>query len=106
MAYEPRPGTGSIFQNDRKEKDSHPDYRGDLCLEDGTVVKIAGWKKQTSGGKPFLSLKIDKPRDDFRGGGGGAEPRQERQGGVAGRGDHRPFDIEDEIPFASSNSLF
>lgn len=64
MAYEPRPGTGSLFQNDRKEKDTHPDYKGDFVTDSGEVIRFAGWKKQTRDGKPFLSLKQDRPRDD------------------------------------------
>lgn len=94
MAYEARPGTGSIFPNDRKDKDTHPDIKGDLCLEDGTVVKFAGWRKQTQAGKTFYSLKIDKPReaagDDFRA--GGSQP-------VAGSDKAPAAPFNDDIPW-------
>jgi hypothetical protein len=30
MAYEHKENKGSIFKNDRKEKDTHPDYTGQL----------------------------------------------------------------------------
>lgn len=101
MAYQPKPGSGTLFKNDRKEKDSHPDYRGDLCLPDGEIIRLAGWIKDGAKGK-FLSLSVDRPREDrddaqsFRGGGAG---------GMAGRDSGRariePLteDFDDQIPF-------
>jgi hypothetical protein len=95
--YQPKPGFGSIFPNDRKEKDAHPDIKGDLCLEDGTVVKFAGWRKQTRAGKTFYSLKVDRPRDDsFSGGGAGAD-RGVSGGGSRGAGTF--YDLNDDVPF-------
>jgi hypothetical protein len=95
--YQPKPGFGSIFPNDRKEKDAHPDIKGDLCLEDGTVVKFAGWRKQTRAGKTFYSLKVDRPRDDsFPSGGAGADGGVSGGRGGGARGDD-PFG--DEVPF-------
>jgi hypothetical protein len=29
MAFEPKNDSGSLFRNDRRESDSHPEYRGD-----------------------------------------------------------------------------
>lgn len=56
MTYQPKPGTGALFRNDRKSKDIQPDYKGTLCLEDGSTVLIAGWVTQGAKGK-YLSLK-------------------------------------------------
>ena len=56
MTYTPKPGTGSLFRNDKKSKDIQPDYKGSLCLPDGSTVQIAGWIKQGQNGK-FLALK-------------------------------------------------
>jgi hypothetical protein len=52
-------GTGSLFQNQFKNKDSHPDYTGKIILSQdykaGDVLKIAAWKKISINGA-FLSL--------------------------------------------------
>ena len=35
---------GVLFKNDRKEKENHPDYRGNIEV-DGKEYYIKGWKK-------------------------------------------------------------
>jgi hypothetical protein len=62
MAYELKPGQGTLFRNDKDGNDKRPDYRGELCLPDGSTLKLAGWVKEGKKGK-FLSLSIDRPRD-------------------------------------------
>tara|TARA_R110000824_G_scaffold23317_2_gene83899 strand:+ start:1125 stop:1361 length:237 start_codon:yes stop_codon:yes gene_type:complete len=49
---------GVLFKNDRKEKDSHPDYRGNIEIE-GKEFYIKGWKKESKKGTAFLSLAVD-----------------------------------------------
>lgn len=51
------PNSGSLFQNDRKTKETHPDYTGQAEI-DGVAMWISGWKKQTKAGKTFLSLSF------------------------------------------------
>lgn len=51
--------SGTLFQNDRKEKDTHPDRTGTLNV-DGVDYWISGWLKKTKDGKPFLSLAIKR----------------------------------------------
>lgn len=34
-----------MFQND-KEKETQPDFTGKFITEDGSVMRIAGWKKE------------------------------------------------------------
>lgn len=58
MAYEMKPSSGSLFKNDRKEKETHPDYKGKVMLPNGEVRWLSGWKKQTSAGDGWLSLAI------------------------------------------------
>lgn len=60
MAYEQRDNTGSLWINDRKEKDTHPDRTGTLLIE-GKSYFLNGWLKKTADGKPFLSLSV-KPK--------------------------------------------
>ena len=58
MAYEQKPNTGAIFQNGKKEKDSHPDMKGDFNIE-GQKYSIAGWWKEGKNGK-FLSVSVQE----------------------------------------------
>lgn len=60
MTFTPKPGHGSLFRNDKKSKDIQPDYKGSLCLPDGSTVQIAGWIKQGAKGK-YLALKANEP---------------------------------------------
>lgn len=48
--------TGVLFKNDRKEKDTHPDYKGS-CEVAGVQYWLAGWIKEGQRGK-FMSLKL------------------------------------------------
>ncbi len=52
--------TGVLFRNEKKEKDSQPDYRGSVEIH-GEKYKLAGWiRVKKSDGKKFLSLKIEE----------------------------------------------
>lgn len=54
MAYAHKPGTFSLFKNDRKEKDTHPDYKGLGKDADGNDIEVAAWLKDGTKGK-FMS---------------------------------------------------
>jgi len=60
MAYERKEGQGSIFGNQNKTTDAHPDFTGD-ALWRGEVIRIALWKKRDKNGKTWLSVKISEP---------------------------------------------
>jgi hypothetical protein len=45
VAFIQKPGQGSLFKNDRKESENHPDYRGSIVGPDGTEYWLDGWKK-------------------------------------------------------------
>tara|TARA_R110000868_G_scaffold16851_2_gene74616 strand:- start:2607 stop:2939 length:333 start_codon:yes stop_codon:yes gene_type:complete len=57
MAYEQKPNSGSLFPNDRKEKDTHPDLTGTIDV-DGVAYWINGWSKTANSGKQFISLSV------------------------------------------------
>lgn len=57
MAYEPKPGSFSLFKNDRKEKESHPDYKGDGLDLNGKPVWVSAWIKEGAKGK-FMSCSM------------------------------------------------
>ncbi len=64
MAYEAKPGSFSLFKNDKKESDNHPDYKGDGKDLDGNGIWVSAWLKDGKNGK-FMScsfkLKDSKP---------------------------------------------
>ena len=57
MVFEMKDMTGSLFVNDRKQRDSHPDFSGKLMVA-GTTYRLSAWKRQTKDGKSYLSLAI------------------------------------------------
>lgn len=62
MAFVLKDGQGTLFRNN-KEKDSHPDYKGEVMI-DGRTYEIAGWKKE--GNKTTwvsLSVKLRAERE-------------------------------------------
>lgn len=90
MAYEKRPNTGTLFTNDRKATDSHPDYTGTLDVA-GMEFWISGWKKQGQKGE-FISISV-KPKeakapDSY-------DSRKSKPVRVAPQNN----DLEDSIPF-------
>jgi hypothetical protein len=63
--YEARPGTFSLFKNQEKKTDKHPDYKGDGKDLDGNEIWVSAWLKDSKVGK-FMScsfkLKDEKPK--------------------------------------------
>lgn len=80
--FKHKTNSGSLFKNDRKEKDTHPDYRGTINV-DGREWEISAWLKDGAKGK-FMSLAVKEPYQK----GGGANT------GYSGG------DLDDSIPFA------
>jgi hypothetical protein len=62
VAYEMKDNNGSLWVNDRKEKDEHPDRTGSIMVA-GTEYWINGWLRKTKDGKPYLSLSV-RPKTD------------------------------------------
>ena len=76
----------TLNKNDRKEKDSHPDYKGSINV-DGVDYWLDGWIKDGANGK-FISGSI-KPKD-------GASNGQSRQRPQPAAFD---TDLDDDVPF-------
>jgi uncharacterized protein (DUF736 family) len=66
MTFEIKEGNGALFKNDRKEKDSQPDFKGDAKIN-GEMYWVSAWIRTSKGGMRFMSLAIEKktPRDEF-----------------------------------------
>ena len=64
MAYELNEGQGTLFKNNRKTSDSHPNLTGEIKIN-GEVCWISGWTKPTKNGDTWISLSVKK-KDDQR----------------------------------------
>ena len=60
MAYEHKPGQGTLGKARTKTKDTSPDLTGKIKLPDGTEHWLSGWIKKANGGE-FYSLSIGNP---------------------------------------------
>jgi uncharacterized protein (DUF736 family) len=88
MAYGQKPNTGSLFKNDRKETDGHPDYKGSALIDGLGEYWLDAWINTAKDGSKYMSLKL-KPKD-------AREPvaRQRWEASEIG-----PEDESDSIPF-------
>lgn len=68
MAYE---NTGLLARNERKEKDTHPDFSGQINI-DGVEYWLSGWTKEGRegtklAGKRYFSLSVKPKNPDDQG---------------------------------------
>jgi hypothetical protein len=89
MAYEMKPGQGSAWPNEKKEKDWHADFSGKVMLPDGKTHWLEVNPKN-SDGKTWYQVKIGKE--------------------VVSKGDsysaaHKPFPAQDNHNKAKANGF-
>lgn len=84
MAFESKPGQFSLFKNQRKDKETAPDYKGDGLAPDGTPVWVSAWLKEGKNGK-FMSCSMQPKESQQR----AAKEPAKASGGM-----------DDDIPFA------
>lgn len=60
--FETRDLTGTLWKNDRKTTDNHPNAKGDALI-DGKWYWVSAWTKRKQDGTPFQSLSFT-PKDD------------------------------------------
>jgi hypothetical protein len=89
LAYEMKPDTGSLFKNERREKDTHAHAKGSALI-DGVEYWVDAWTNTTNAGDKYQSLKF-KRKD-------AAQSKPQPTGGSG-------FDAEldDDVPFATAN---
>lgn len=96
--FEQRDNSFSMFLNDRKDTEKHPDFTGTLVV-DGVHYFINCWKGKTRNGDTYLngSIKKKEPR-----GGGNSRGGESRGGDGRGESNRQQTTsqmIDDEIPF-------
>jgi hypothetical protein len=99
--WTPKEGSGTLFENDRKEQDNHPDWKGDILI-DGVSYWLSGWRKGGSNGRSaFISLSakrkdpnktVDKALKQVR------EQSDQSSAPSAASSGELPFE-DDDIPF-------
>lgn len=97
MAYEMKDNTGSLFKNDRKETDSHPDYKGSALLG-GVEHWLDAWINEARDGSKYMSLKF-KPKEQRAGARTNYAGADEGEWNSAAAAAKPPSDLDDEIPF-------
>ena len=62
--FQQRDNSGSLFTNQRKVKDTHPDFNGSVMIG-GVEYFVSGWKKVARTGKTFISMAFTpKEKED------------------------------------------
>jgi hypothetical protein len=65
MAYEQKELSGSLFKNDERKTDKHPNLQGSALI-DGVEYWVSGWTKEKTDGDKWISLafkaKEQKPQ--------------------------------------------
>lgn len=91
MAYEQKDNSGSLFKNDKKTTDTHPNARGSAKIG-GIEYWVSAWTKKDKNGIPWQSLAFTVKEERTK------EPEPERKsvgkkGAAAldGMGDDCPF---------------
>ena len=91
--YEPKPDTGVLFRNDKKESDNHPDYNGRIADENGREHWLSAWINESKDGRKYMKLSRGKPCDETAK--QGADNARQANGQDSAPAD----DFEDSIPF-------
>jgi hypothetical protein len=90
MAFEHKDNTGSLFRNERREKDTHPTHQGQAKI-DGLEYWVSAWVKEGAKGKFFsMAFKLKDGQRNVREPGSDDEPHPKQA---------PTEDFDDEIPF-------
>jgi hypothetical protein len=89
--YKRKPGTGSLFKNDRKTEDWHADWRGKILLPDGTEHYIDMYSnKSQRDGTEYYGIRIGNPVANTNTGQGAVQNNQPA-GEIMAEEDDLPF---------------
>jgi len=79
MAYEQKDNSGSLFKNDKREKDTHPQAKGSALI-DGVEYWMDAWTNEDRNGNKYQSLKFKRKEQ----GGGQRQPSRDDDDYVPG----------------------
>ena len=83
---------GIIFLEEDKKTEKSPDYTGKVNVE-GAEFRVAGWKRVSKNGKPFISLAVSDPDEHKK-----PEGKEKLSKNTQVESDDEPINISD-IPF-------
>jgi len=78
---------GVLFKNDRKEKETHPDYKGSYTDGNGVEFWLSAWLKKDKNGNTFMSLSTT------------AKDEVHNKGMQQARQAMQPKELDDDLPF-------
>lgn len=94
MAYEMKPDSGSLFKNERREKDTHAHAKG-TALIGGVEYWVDAWTNEAKDGSKYQSLKFKAKDAQHQGSYGRQEPKRTANPQPADFG----RDLDDDVPF-------
>jgi len=87
---------GALFKNDKKETDSHPDYKGSINVE-GKDYWLSSWINTSKKGVKYMSLSVQSKEESHQ---QGVQHAQKQMQQPAQQQPEQPQNFDDEsIPF-------
>ena len=93
--WETKDNNGSVFVNRRKQKETHPDYTGEIKI-DGKLYWLNAWQKETRNGEAWFSFAVS-PKEDRGSDQSAMQPKAPPKPPVASEAP--PQTIDDDVPF-------
>ena len=87
--YQQKDNSGALFKNEKKETDSHPDYKGSAMI-DGSDYWVSGWINVSNAGTKYMKFSYS-PKEQVHN--NGVQQVQTAVGGMS------MAQLEDDIPF-------
>ena len=93
--YQAKPGSGSVFKNDRKEQDWHADWRGKILMPDGTEHYLDVYDNVSKSGVEYRTVRIGNPVANKN----MQTPLQNTQSAHQAVSSDQLNELEDDLPF-------
>jgi len=87
--YQQKDNSGALFKNDKKESDSHPDYKGSAMIN-GSDYWVSGWINTSNAGTKYMKFSYS-PKEQVHN--NGVQQVQAAVGGMS------IAEMDEDIPF-------